>query len=138
MTRLASLTLNLGSLKELPCLEPFTELQYLSLELPPDLTRLPSSIGKLAGLRELTLACCGGITKLPSIERLTSLETLLIIRCGALRELPASVDALTALRTLQLVSLPNLTTLPVSIGALTVFTGLTLNYCGLADVPSSI
>jgi len=138
MTRLTSLTLQRCALKELPCLGLLTALRHLCLEYLPDLKRLPSSMDKLTGLRELRLVECSGITELPSIVRMLSLETLHIERCDALLELPASIDALTALHALVLKSLPKLKTLPASIGALTALTELTLKYCGLADVPSSI
>jgi len=64
MTRLTSPILHDCALKQLPCLEPLTALQHLSHESLPDLTQLPSSIGKLIGLRELRLAYCRGSTQL--------------------------------------------------------------------------
>ena len=84
MTRLTSLTLERCALKELPCLEPLMALRHLCLQLLPELTRLPSSMGKLTGLRELRLDGCSGITELLSIVRMLSLETLCIEGCASL------------------------------------------------------
>lgn len=84
MTRLTSLTLERCALKELPCLEPLMALRHLCLQLLPELTRLPSSMGKLTGLRELRLDGCSGITELLSIVRMLSLETLRIEGCASL------------------------------------------------------
>jgi len=137
MTRLTSLTLHCCALKELPCFGGMTALRHLSLQNLHTLTRLPSSMDKLAGLRSLRLVWCRGITELPSIGRLLSLETLHIENC-ALWELPASIAVLMDLHTLMLASLPRLRVLPTSIGALTALTKLTLCDCALTDVPSVI
>jgi len=133
MTRLTSLTLDVCALKELPCFGGMIVLRHLSLENPHTLTRLPSLMDKLVGLRSLRLVWCRGITELPSICSLLSLETLHIENCALL-----SIAVLTALHTLVLASLPRLRALPTSIGALTVLTKPTLCDCALTDVPSSI
>ena len=138
MTCLTSLKLEDCALEKLPSFNEMTSLQHLSLEYLDDLTQLPSSIGKLMGLRELRLVGCNEFTKLPSIGKLPSLEILYIAGCRKLRKLPTSFDALTSLRKLALIRLPKLKTLPISIGALDALTELSLEQCWLTDVPSSI
>ena len=83
-TRLAVVPVWVGELTRLEALEVSGE------EYDPKsvLKSLPASLGQLGSLKELTLACLGGLEILPdAVVRLTSLGSLTIDKCGKLRAL---------------------------------------------------
>ncbi|XP_017617391.1 putative disease resistance protein RGA4 [Gossypium arboreum] len=83
------------------CVSNFKYLRALALRRSP-LRALPNCIGTLKHLRDLDLAHCGGIQKLPSsFDKLRSLQSLNLEGSG-LKLLPDSVQRLIELRHLEM------------------------------------
>ncbi|CDP19689.1 unnamed protein product [Coffea canephora] len=138
----------------------FSQLQSLSFKDCPILTlplprllslkelcvdRCPNmawaSISNLTALKELTIKHSPELDSLPEegLRGLASLRELHLVRCYNLVTLPEEVKHLPALQKLELQSFSNLTSLPDWFGDhLTSLQHLTLKYCPLEALPSSI
>jgi Leucine-rich repeat (LRR) protein len=103
----------------------------------PHITALPTEIGELVELRELSLLCCCGMSVLPeSIGQLCNLSRFFIYGVY-LKELPETIGDLTNLQFLRIEEVP-IVHLPASIGRLTNLRQLCVRYTNLADLPDTI
>ncbi|TYG87661.1 hypothetical protein ES288_A13G233200v1 [Gossypium darwinii] len=119
------------------CVSNFKYLRALELRDSP-LTALPNSIGALKHLRDLDLAKCEGIRKLPrSLYKLRSLQSLNLGGTG-LKQLPDSVQRLIELRHLEItVKAEHLK--EIRAGCWTSLQYLKLNWCiGLECLPEGM
>jgi len=126
-TRLAVVPRWVGELTRLEALEVSGDVDCY--EPNAVLKSLPASLGQLGALKQLTLACLGGLEVLPdAVVRLTALGSLTIECCLKLRALPRGIGKLGALKQLTLSGLNQLQEMPDLIG-LTALGSLTIQYC---------
>jgi hypothetical protein len=75
---------------------------YSPITATSPLKDLPTSLGKLPQLQQLTLHGCNALCSLPdAIGELASLTKLQLVGCHSLQELPASLAQLQALRSME-------------------------------------
>jgi hypothetical protein len=101
------------------------------------LEELPPNIGWLTSLRKLLIFDLPIKTLPSSVGALLDLRELTIEQCSDQEELPSSIGQLTSLRKLRLVKLA-LKSLPSTIGALTGLQELIIAHCALKDLPRCI
>ncbi|XP_010491769.1 PREDICTED: probable disease resistance protein RPP1 [Camelina sativa] len=128
------------NLKELPDLSTATNLKELNLAFCSSLVKLPSTIGYTKNLQKLNLSHCSSLISLPSfIGSSTNLQELDLGRCSSLVELPPFVGNLKNLKKLVLSHCSSLVELPSFIGNATSLKILDLIYCSsLVKLPFSI
>jgi Leucine-rich repeat (LRR) protein len=108
---------------QMECLE-YINLQYSGIE------ELPSSIGYLAGVKQIILNGCTNLTNLlDSIHKLQHLNELSLGCCTGIKELPSSIGFLGTIKTLNLHFCINLMSFPNSIYQLQNLEILNLNEC---------
>lgn len=109
-------------------------LTSLKISSCPKLRCISPNLGKLTGLKTLTVRWCGELLSLPEgLQNLTSLETLEIIDCYSLVSLPESMEGLISLRSLSIENCSNITTLSRSLQCLSALEHLTIMYCPKLD-----
>ena len=117
-----------------------TALKELTIKHSPELDSLPEEgLRGLASLRELHLVRCYNLVSLSMGTKALKSLTRLCINGSHATALPEEVKHLPALQKLELQSFSNLTSLPDWFGDhLTSLQDLTLKYCPLETLPSSI
>ncbi|XP_056165491.1 disease resistance protein RPV1-like [Syzygium oleosum] len=141
-SRLEKLPNAIGGLKNLRTLDLRTGklMSLFSLDLSGcnSLKELPEEVGKLKDLEELVLDE-SGITEIPtSIGSLTKLKNLSAVNCKSLREIPSSIGDLKNLQHLNLSHCERLKELPEEVGELKDLEELLLDFGGIAEIPTSI
>ncbi|XP_027082119.1 putative disease resistance protein RGA4 [Coffea arabica] len=117
-----------------------TALKELTIKHSPELDSLPEEgLRGLASLQELHLVRCYNLVSLSMGTKALKSLTRLCINGSHATALPEEVKHLPALQKLELQSFSNLTSLPDWFGDhLTSLQDLTLKYCPLETLPSSI
>jgi len=126
--RLATLP---AALAELP------NLLELDLSRNPQLSQLPSQIGRLKNLRKL-IVMDAGLGSLPAeFGQLTQLEQLNLVGNGRLTSIPAEIGQLRSLQELNLGGC-RITALPAAIGRLSQLRNLNLSGTSLRQLPPEL
>ncbi|XP_027180570.1 putative disease resistance protein RGA1 [Coffea eugenioides] len=117
-----------------------TALKELTIKHSPELNSLPEEgLRGLASLQEIHLVRCYNLVSLSMGTKALKSLTRLCINGSHATALPEEVKHLPALQKLELQSFSNLTSLPDWFGDhLTSLQDLTLKYCPLETLPSSI
>ncbi|XP_050261973.1 disease resistance protein RUN1-like [Quercus robur] len=113
------------------------KLTILDLSGCKNLTSLPSKF-EMECVKELNLAWCSKITKLPEFSRnMKCVRRIFLTGAAAITTLPTSIENLAALRYLYLIDTA-ITTLPTSIGHLAALSILKLGGSAITTLPTSI
>ncbi|RZB61997.1 TMV resistance protein N isoform B [Glycine soja] len=125
-----------ASLRKIPDVSVLQNLEELSFEGCRNLTTVHPSIGSLNKLKILDAKYCSKLTTFPPLN-LTSLEKLELSDCSSLENFPEILGEMKNLPKLHLRSL-RIKELPVSFQNLVGLETLSLYYCGILLLPSSI